>query len=384
MNISDSMGESSSKRQENGDAPSGSERPLKKARFAWQVKGKYHLKNEVNDAGKSSPVVNNELDKPGTSFQNETNTRDLVGSTEQNLEILGDYLLKQDFNTLDSVITDEKSLLKPNANISAENYSSTIQYVPRYVGSYENKAPRSSLDSNDNIAVSMSMIMSHNYCEDQCIARWQARQMAKGFVDNTINRVLDSWANPPPIPEINESRFLALDIAEFINNLPGDNSVENEGILMAISAHGLQNTSNSTGDNATQTDGHSITEVEEKNCPSPPSSPLLFNDNIDTTNSNKQSDMETSSSSGMSWPYSTEAETLQNRSISNDLSQFSFFPESSVPCQSFTDNENLQGSGSEFDMNDNISSSNHFDFMDTAVTFAILNKGLTTFGTDYG
>ncbi|XP_026750013.1 uncharacterized protein LOC113510706 [Galleria mellonella] len=391
MNISDSMGESSSKRQENGDAPSGSERPLKKARFAWQVKGKYHLKNEVNDAEKSSPVLTNELDKAGTSVENEIDSRDsrdLVGSTEQNLEILGDYLLKQDFNTLDSVIADDKSLLKPNTNISQENYSSTIQYVPRYVSSYENnvsyKAAKSSFGSNDNIAVPMSMIMSHNYCEDQCIARWQARQMAKGFVDNTINRVLDSWANPPRLPEINESRFLALDIAEFINNLPGDNTVENEGILMAISAHGLQNTSSSTDDNATQTERHNTTKGEKKTYQSPPSSPLLSDEDTDAFNSNKQSDMETSSSSEMCWPYVTESGSLQNENMSNELSQFSFFPGTSIPCQSFSDSENLQGNSSEFDTNDDVPPSNHYDFMDTAVTFAILNKGLTTFGTDYG
>ncbi|KAM3965591.1 uncharacterized protein ACR2FA_000437 [Aphomia sociella] len=384
MNISDSMGESSSKRQENGDAPSGSERPLKKARFAWQVKGKYHLKNEAKESGKSSPVLTNELEKAGTSLENENDTRDLVGSTEQNLEILGDYLLKQDFNTLDSVITDEKSLLKPSPNISAEHYSSTIQYIPR---PYENNASyrnsMSSFDSSENIALPMSMVVSQSYCEDQCIARWQARQMAKGFVDNTINRVLDSWANPPRLPEVNESRFLALDIADFINNMPGDNSVENEGILMAISAHGLQNTSTSTGDNATQTDGQS-TSLKGNTYTSPPSSPLSTDeDTIEVPNCNKQSDMETSSSLEVCWPYSSETDNLHNRPISNDLPQFSFYPDTSIPCQSFSDNENLQGSSGDFDSNDNVSS-NHYDFMDTAVTFAILNKGLTTFGTDYG
>lgn len=63
--------------------------------------------------------------------------------------------------------------------------------------------------------------------------------MARGFVDNRINHVLESWLHPPPQ---GPAGFLALEVADFFNNLPVANSIENEGILMAISAHGLQNT----------------------------------------------------------------------------------------------------------------------------------------------
>ncbi|XP_063830076.1 uncharacterized protein LOC135079363 [Ostrinia nubilalis] len=371
MNISDSNGESSSKRQENGDGSTGSERPLKKARFAWQVKGKYHLKNESN---KSSAVLNNESERAGPSSETITNSNALVGNTEQNLEILGDYLLKQDFNTLDSVITDsDKSLLTPSASVTPE----TLQY-PRYVSSYDNNRYQNALQStsgaNNHVVAPRSMVVSNSYCEDQCIARWQARQMAKGFVDNTINRVLDSWLHPPLPPNMNESRFLALDVAEFINNLPGDNSIENEGILMAISAHGLQNASGSSSNSQTHSGRENpfYSEHRPSEFPSPPSSPEII-DNV----THQFAAAETAHD--LSWLY----EDSQKKNESNDTAPFPFFPESSNSFHNFNDNvcphENYMQSDGEYN-----NAENHFDFMDAAVSFAIQNKGLTTFGTDYG
>uniref|UniRef100_A0A1E1WJ78 Uncharacterized protein n=1 Tax=Pectinophora gossypiella TaxID=13191 RepID=A0A1E1WJ78_PECGO len=274
MNMSETAGETSCKRQENGDASTGSERPLKKARFAWQVKGnrKYHLKNDAND-GKLASTSTSESETAGSS-QNESEKHELVGSTEQNLEILGDYLLKQDFNTLDSVITDsDKSLLKPCTSLSTEKLE-----CPRYVSS------RTTISRD--LSIPPSLMATQSYNEDQCIARWQARQMAKGFVDNTINRVLDSWM-VAPLPADIDNQFLALDVAEFINNLPGDNSIENEGILMAISAHGLQNTSgSSSNDEGPKEDVLSTDTV----FPSRTSSPLQSeeeNDNNNKTDNNE-------------------------------------------------------------------------------------------------
>lgn len=178
MNIPDTAGEPSCKRQENGDASTGSDRPLKKARFAWQVKGKgkYHLKNDTSDS-KSSFTAPDELENPGPS-QSESNTHNLVGNTEQNLEILGDYLLKQDFNTLDSVITDpDKSLLKPSTSTSTENPE-----YPRYVSSLEHKVSKGTNTAEafcQTMETSCFPTDSYVYTEEQCIARWQARQVSK-------------------------------------------------------------------------------------------------------------------------------------------------------------------------------------------------------------
>lgn len=172
MNIAETTGGSSCKEQENGDASNGSERPLKKARFAWQVKGKYHLKNDASDIAKTSTES---LDPDMAGSSGSGSNCDNMG-TEQNLEILGDYLLKQDFNTLDSVITDpDKSILKPSTSVSTDK----LQY-PRYVSSYDSNVTNNMLRTNDNSnqfeSLSVSMV-SQNYTEDQCIARWQARQV---------------------------------------------------------------------------------------------------------------------------------------------------------------------------------------------------------------
>lgn len=181
--------------------------------------------------------------------------------------------------------------------------------------------------------------------------------MAKGFVDNTINRVLDSWM-VAPLPADIGNRFLALDVAEFINNLPGDNSIENEGILMAISAHGLQNNSTSSSDDHSHTEEQSSTK---DNYPSRSSSPLPFEDEL--KNSNNKEDNSHNMNDLMSW-------SCENDDANN--SNTTFDPDSSSSYLNYTD-EDL--------VNDYTS---HYDFVDAAVSFAIQNKGLTSFGTEYG
>ncbi|XP_045500948.1 uncharacterized protein LOC123698384 [Colias croceus] len=373
MNLPGTTGESSCKRQENGDGTIEPDRPLKKARFAWQVKGKYHLKNENTESKPSN--TSKEIDKPSSSNDNNNQRSNLVGNTEQNLEILGDYLLKQDFNTLDS-ITDAEKILPPSTS------NDKIPY-PRYISSFESSSQgnRSSSDE-DNVQSPMSLVHTNNYTEDQCIARWQARQMAKCFVDNTINRVLDNWMIAPLPTDMDNNRFLALDVAEFINNLPGDNTIENEGILMAISAHGLQNTSStSSNDN-----GKNISTNYNKDVTnSPSSSPIPSDDEISPAPSKsiKNNELSSSSDLDMSWSFEEESKQCDN----NDL-QLTFFPEKSSSYKYYGDNDPLENSGIECDgdetLNGNDDIMDNYDFLDAAVTFAIQNKGLTSFGTDYG
>lgn len=161
--------------------------------------------------------------------------------------------------------------------------------------------------------------------------------MAQGIVDNTINRVLDSWMGAPLPADMVTNRFLALDVAEFSNNLPGDNSIENEGILMAISAHGLQNASSRSTDTLHTT---SLEESEQSVAPSPPPS----NDSWNKT--------------------STCSPDISGSSSEAEESKTNYF------------DENMSMNDDAFD--------NHFDFMDAAISFAIQNKGLTSYGTDYG
>ncbi|KAJ0175074.1 hypothetical protein K1T71_009215 [Dendrolimus kikuchii] len=369
MNISGNSDEGSCKGREDGDASTESERPLKKARFAWQVKGKYHLKN---DSSETKATTSNSSSME-TQCSSPTSRNNDIG-TEQNLEILGDYLLKQDFNTLDSVITEtETPLLKPSTSISNEK----ITY-PRYVSSAENNAysnfTKSSDNNNDVQGLPMASVMSPSVTEDHCIARWQARQMAKGFVDNTINRVLDSWIHVPLPAEGNNSRFLALDVAEFINNMPGDNSIENEGILMAISAHGLQNHSSSSSEKS---------ESDSSDCgntsPTRILTPLPLEDEHEPKVSKpaniRQLDMET--------PVSTTNDFELPWSLSDDEKNDPVSPLSESPVETYQCFSENQNSGIEQDKNENVDV-NYYDILDAAILIAIHNKGLTAFGTEYG
>lgn len=205
--------------------------------------------------------------------------------------------------------------------------------------------------------------------------------MAKGFVDNTINRVLDSWIQVPLPPEEDGSRFLALDVADFINNLPGDNSIENEGILMAISAHGLQNTSNSSNTSCKDTEGICEPTNIAIRSPSPQRSlsPLPSDDEShEQLNNDNQCDTDNSSNDlDMPWSYSDD-----QKNESNDMTPFPLFPDTSSLSYQYL-NSNHQNSNAACDGVDNVAD-NPCDFLDTAVLFAIQSKGLTTFGSDYG
>ncbi|XP_028043600.1 uncharacterized protein LOC114253056 isoform X1 [Bombyx mandarina] len=340
MNITKASEESSCTGQENGDGSTDSERPLKKARFAWQVKGKYHLKNENSDSSEDSTV-------PGPSLSSESNSSDI--ETKQNLEILGDYFLNQDFNTIESVITDsEKSLLTPSTSVS----NGKLQY-PRYVSSNDNNENcRTSGGFNSAMSVPMSMVVSQNYTEDQCIARWQERQMTKGFVDNTVNSILESREYVSLLTAVRNSRFVALDVAELVNESPGQN-IENEGILMAISAHGLQNQNTSSNINNSE---NASCSSNDRHSPSRESSPSL------TVQENEESNE-------LTWA----CEDPQK------MSQFSLFPDSSISYQCFNDNQSSSNENQDPNLGDN-----HFEFLDAAIMFAIQSKGLTTLGSEYG
>lgn len=58
--------------------------------------------------------------------------------------------------------------------------------------------------------------------------------MAKSFVDNTINSILE------------HCNYAPYDAADFVENCENGEKLEDEGILMAIQSHGLQSTSGTT------------------------------------------------------------------------------------------------------------------------------------------
>ncbi|XP_041980790.1 uncharacterized protein LOC121734324 [Aricia agestis] len=336
MNISESADESSCsscKRQENGDSTTETDRPLKKARFAWQVKGKYHLKNEISldKSSKSTP----EGSVAGTFSENESECKKICSTVEPNLEILGN-LFEQDLCTLDSVTKSDQQIL-PN-RISEEK----LPY------------PKPLSTENVDIIEYESNMNIRNELEDQCIASWQARQMTKCFLDNTINSLIDGWMRGPLLTDIDDDRFTVFGDPEPLED-NNDDSIENEGILMAISAHGLQNASASS---EYSTDSTNTSNNDSKPFLSPPSSP--------------QPEILDSSTSFRN-------DKVYVDDISKNTSQDDY---AYSPCDS-----NKNEIGEDFDtINNNYSDNDnsHYDFLDTAVSFAIQYKGLTSYGTDYG
>lgn len=289
------MGESSCKKHSHDSTSNG--RPLKKAKFPWQVKGKYHLKDQdetmedpVGPDGKILPMPS-ESDEVATVESNTIEEKHFDNKVEENLEMLGDYLLKKDFGSIDALLlgpeNEQSSKKHPETSSTSTDQSASTTY-PKYTPSYK-RVPNSNnnddssissinsdtsdsndIDNNESSSTAPYLGSQFTKLDEQHMQRWQARQvnilsfssdflmkmlniffhfqLAKGYVDNTINRVLDSWFFSPLPPYLDVDRHtylvehqLRLNVTDFLEDLDGDDVIENEGILMAISAHGLQN-----------------------------------------------------------------------------------------------------------------------------------------------
>ncbi|XP_074034836.1 uncharacterized protein [Leptinotarsa decemlineata] len=179
------------------------DRPLKKARFVWEVKGKYHLKDsrKNNNPDLSNTFASNNQTKNDNMIANERSEKEIQCSTNQNQECSSRCCLE-------TLLTKTESIMS-NVN---EEFSSIVDGV--------------FLDEDPITFVSLK-----RKTEEYFLQKWQARQLARGFVDNTINSVLDTYSNPP------------FDATDFVENCQNDVQVEDDAILMAIQSHGLQSSS---------------------------------------------------------------------------------------------------------------------------------------------
>ncbi|XP_075979617.1 uncharacterized protein LOC142978895 [Anticarsia gemmatalis] len=372
MNTPETAGESSRKGRENGDASNESERPLKKARFAWQVKGKYHLKNDINETVKTptetafSPDVS---EISGSSSNNDN--RD----TEQKLEILGDYLKNPVNNKLKTVFINSDQSLTPSTG-SANDSLLYPQYVNHHEQSVNSNVLKwTSASSNSYSLHSISTILSQNYAEDLCIARWQYKQMVKGSVDNSINVALDRLMQSQSSLD-HPSRTAALDAAQFVNNLPEDNSVENEGILMAISAHGLQFQSRCLALEARALHPHSTSSTnddQECNDDTNDADEFNYDDALTLSPSDDEESQEAANQSDLSSNEDTAWSDSDDQKNERDDTTLYTFP----------DDSSQQNPSVEDPIHDSVGNSRHA-FLDEAILFAIHSKGLTTLGSGYG
>lgn len=202
------IGESSCRRKLNIDKMSDSERPLKKAKFAWQVKGRYHLKDQ-EEIAENNVEENNTQITPAPNIVNVeqidsiTEGIEMTSKAEENLELLGDYLLRQqDFSIApiisntpsESSATEVKPCIIPQEELSGPSSEIVSTAVVPLESPSEVKVPVKNYTFNKGLAPSSSfksfaddfkytrplpitMQPRTVKSEDQYLARWQARQV---------------------------------------------------------------------------------------------------------------------------------------------------------------------------------------------------------------
>nr|CAH7744621.1 unnamed protein product [Callosobruchus chinensis] len=189
--MSNPEGENSKRDLQNDD-----EKPLKKAKYMWQVKGKQHLRQSAN-TNESLMVA----DISSTTLEPTTSTK--LNSCE-----------------------DLRYLENNNESPSIPNRSTLLQVAP----------------------VCQVRVPAPQLIYDKLQRRWEAKQMARCIVDNTVNSLLDNFRNQSV--NGNALLFQGIDfdahdsVCEVCNH---DGQVEDDAILMAIQSHGLRGNTNDEG-----------------------------------------------------------------------------------------------------------------------------------------
>ncbi|XP_057659583.1 uncharacterized protein LOC130895941 [Diorhabda carinulata] len=176
----------------NESGPSDGEKPLKKARFVWQLKGKHHLKESVE-----TNTVDNE----------EKNQDEQLSETdEQNIDLVGNEATSSNSHKSGCNCCCLQSLLEK----TSDDINNELDKI-----------------SND---INFTMGCPDSKNQEYYLHKWQARQIARGFVDNTVNSLLETWCNSSVQSDEDD-------------HYPNDGQVEQDAILMAIQSHGLQSSS---------------------------------------------------------------------------------------------------------------------------------------------
>jgi len=183
----DEEGETSAKACRSDDS---NERPLKKARYVWQIKGKYHLKKPENAEGAKLYIADERSDgyalHPLEVAHHETRTQE---HDAHSIGAVGSEVSKSDSACVPSPVATEV---------------------------------HSPMESEDLNPVQLR--------------KWQARQVARCFVDNTINRVLEDMGFIP-LPVDADDLMEDFAMSGLRRN---DEHLEDTAVRMAIHSHGLQ------------------------------------------------------------------------------------------------------------------------------------------------
>ncbi|XP_050506341.1 uncharacterized protein LOC126884452 [Diabrotica virgifera virgifera] len=242
----------------NEEGPSTGEKPFKKARFVWELKGKNHLKKALLTSS-----INNNNNKETVDEENNV-------STSQNI----------DTNSAGSE-NNEQNCKEQHSSRSANCNSCCLQTI---------------LDSADDIVIhdksdeyNFTTASPDSQIQDYYLRKWQARQIARGFVDNTINKVLEAWINRP------------VDVPRFIESYKNNGEIENDAILMAIHSHGLQSP---FGDPLQSSHRSSFTEAEVSLPSTKPDLEQFSQDNLENVENEriKAQEVQSSSTDGSSSP----------------------------------------------------------------------------------
>lgn len=289
-----------SKNKDDDKLNENGERPLKKARFVWQVKGKYHLKNNVSSkhSNKNSGEV---MDDPVHQVEDRV--------SNNSLEIPNDESRNNNNN------------INSNGRCCLQALLAQSDVMMNIEDSSDEESPPN-IDKSILDEIPVTLVKPNLKNEDYYLHRWQARQVAKGFLDNTINKILENWMVAP------------FDATDLIENCEDDGQIEDEGILMAIQSHGLQ-----TGFGNAE-EGSCGFGVENRRC------------------------RESSSSSSSSLLQTVEVpeSTLDNfQNVHNELLK----------------RTNLQSSDNSNCLYANSEIKDHLDFLNAAVSVAIQKKGLS-------
>ncbi|XP_071449962.1 uncharacterized protein [Hetaerina americana] len=215
------------------------ERPLKKARYIWQIKGKYHLREKERKIYLPSETRSESIAVP-VEFKNLSavccgNEENYIG--ERTMESLPDETSPVDkcstkcpspLQDIEEVIKEDATTFEvPNKDESAEVKRTTpplhliIEREPSHA------SPKTSSCCFQSFLHSVNRSSLH-------VRKWQTKQLAQGIVDNTINKVLEEMGFVP-LPEDADDVF-----NEPTNCNDSHQNFENEAVLMAIQSHGLQ------------------------------------------------------------------------------------------------------------------------------------------------
>ncbi|XP_060526612.1 uncharacterized protein LOC132702162 [Cylas formicarius] len=157
-------------------------KPLKKARYVWEVKGKHHMKKTEAHSPRNQEVPN----PSGVTM------RELQGPSDCCLE----------------------SFLSKTEEILDRDYSDDEE--------------KSSLENVIENEIPVTLVLARPKNQDYYLRLWQAQQIARSYVDNTVNSMLERFNDR------------SLDVSSLIEDCENDGQVEDDAILMAIQAHGLQ------------------------------------------------------------------------------------------------------------------------------------------------